>query len=142
MAFEPGGYADKLGNRYEGRWIARQLLFLLHEQLRSVTVEAVGDDEAGVDLWIDRNDGNREAQQCKAENGTKSHWTFGDLSRRGSLLLLGTLVLLIREVRLRRALQRLVYRLLTMWRSLHVKDRSSAHEVERADVHHSDRNRL
>jgi hypothetical protein len=59
-----------------------------------------------------------------------------------SLLLLGTLVLLIREVRLRRALQRLVYRLLTMWRSLHVKDRASAHNVERADAHHSDCNRL
>ena len=21
MALEPGGYADKLGNRYEGRWV-------------------------------------------------------------------------------------------------------------------------
>jgi hypothetical protein len=85
MAFEPGGYADRLGNRYEGRWIARQLLLLLHERTRSVTVEAVGDDEAGVDLWIERNDGTREAQQCKAENGTKSHWTLGDLGRRGIL---------------------------------------------------------
>ena len=26
MAFEPGGLADKLGNRYEGRWVAKQLL--------------------------------------------------------------------------------------------------------------------
>ena len=72
MALEPAGYANKLGNRYEGRWIARQLLFLLHEQLRSVKVEAAGDDEAGVDLWVERKDGNREAQQCKAENGSKS----------------------------------------------------------------------
>src|ERR1700733_14749677 len=85
MAFEPGGYSDKLGNRYEGRWVARQLLLLLHEQVRSVTVEAAGVDEAGVDLRIERKDGNREAQQCKAENGTKSHWTFADLNRRGVL---------------------------------------------------------
>jgi hypothetical protein len=85
MAFEPGGYADKLGNRYEGRWIARQLLFLLNEQVRSVTLESIGDDEAGVDLWIARNDGTREAQQCKAENGTKSLWSLNDLKRRGVL---------------------------------------------------------
>ena len=71
MAFESGGYADKLGNRFEGRWVVRQLLLLLNEQIRSVTLESVGDDEAGVDLWIERLDGVREAQQCKAENGTK-----------------------------------------------------------------------
>jgi len=26
MPLEPGGYADKLANRYEGRWVVRQLL--------------------------------------------------------------------------------------------------------------------
>ena len=36
MAFERGGYADKLGNRYEGRWVVRQLLRLLNEEIRSV----------------------------------------------------------------------------------------------------------
>ncbi len=85
MALERGGYADKLGNRYEGRWVARQLLMLLNEQYRSVMLEAVGDDEAGVDLWIERHDGSREAQQCKTENGTKSHWTLKDLKARGVL---------------------------------------------------------
>lgn len=85
MAFESGGYADKLGNRFEGRWVVRQLLLLLNEQIRSVTLESVGDDEAGVDLWIERTDGVREAQQCKAENGTKPHWTLADLKRRGVL---------------------------------------------------------
>lgn len=85
MAFEPGGYADKLGNRYEGRWVARQLLLLLNEQIRSVTLESVGDDEAGVDLWVERNDGGREAQQCKAENGSKRHWSLADLKSRGVL---------------------------------------------------------
>ena len=33
MAFEPGGRADKLGNRYEGRWVAKQLLRLLNEEM-------------------------------------------------------------------------------------------------------------
>lgn len=85
MAFEAGGYAAKLGDRYEGRWVVRQLLFLLNERLRSVTVEAVGDDEAGVDLWIERLEGGRDAQQCKGENGTKKEWTIADLKRRGVL---------------------------------------------------------
>ncbi|MEQ8785532.1 MAG: hypothetical protein RIC55_04505 [Pirellulaceae bacterium] len=85
MAFEPGGYADKLGNRYEGRWVVRQLLLLLHERLRSITIEAIGDDEAGVDLWVERNDGRREAQQCKARNRSKSNWSLADLDQRGVL---------------------------------------------------------
>lgn len=85
MALEAGGYAAKLGDRYEGRWVVRQLLLLLQERIRGVSVEAVGDDEAGVDLWIDRLDGTRDAQQCKAENGTKNAWTVADLKRRGVL---------------------------------------------------------
>ena len=52
MAFEPGGYADKLGNRYEGRWVVKQLLRLLNEEINSVTIEAIGDDEQGVDVIV------------------------------------------------------------------------------------------
>ncbi|MGH7136969.1 MAG: hypothetical protein ACREHD_14610, partial [Pirellulales bacterium] len=85
MGFEPGGYADKLGNRFEGKWVARQLLLLIQEQLRSVTLEAVGDDEAGVDLWVVRLDGRRIAQQCKARTGAKGDWSFADLAQRGVL---------------------------------------------------------
>lgn len=85
MAFEPGGVADKLGNRHEGRWVAKQLLRLLNEEIRSVTVEAIGDDERGVDLWILKNGGIRQAQQCKARNGSKESWSISDLRARGVL---------------------------------------------------------
>jgi hypothetical protein len=85
MSFDAGGHADKLGNRYEGRWVVKQLLFLLNEQLRSVTVEAIGDDEAGVDLWVGKRDQTREAQQCKANNRSKSQWTMADLGHSGVL---------------------------------------------------------
>ena len=85
MALEPGGYADKLGNRYEGRWVVKQLLRLLNEQLRSVTIEAVGDDEAGVDLWVNDKTGKRLAQQCKLRNGSRNQWTLADLNRVGVL---------------------------------------------------------
>ncbi len=85
MAFEPGGLADKLGNRHEGRWVAKQLLRLLNEEIRSVTLEAVGDDERGVDLWVVMKDGVRQAQQCKARNSGKESWSISDLGSRGVL---------------------------------------------------------
>ncbi|MFH1338920.1 MAG: hypothetical protein ABIH40_03670 [Candidatus Omnitrophota bacterium] len=85
MSFEQGGMADKLGNRYEGRWVARQLLSLLNEKISSVTIEAIGDDERGVDLWVQQNDGTREAQQCKARNANKESWSVVDLKNRGVL---------------------------------------------------------
>ncbi len=51
--------ADKLGNRYEGRWVAKQLLRLLNEDIKSVTVELIGPDEEGVDLLVVKEDGVR-----------------------------------------------------------------------------------
>jgi hypothetical protein len=85
MPFESGGLADKLGNRYEGRWVAVQLLYLLEEKIQSVTIEAIGDDEQGVDLWIVQKHGVRQAQQCKARNASKEYWPISDLIARGVL---------------------------------------------------------
>src|SRR5260221_3311087 len=82
MGFARGGTAAKLGNRYEGRWVVQQLLFLLAERIRSVQLEAIGDEEAGVDLWVTYCDGKREAQQCKAFNRSKNNWSIADLDRR------------------------------------------------------------
>lgn len=79
MGFEAGGYAEKLGNRYEGRWVVRRMIGVLADQSRSITLEAVGDDEQGVDLWLETSEGHREAQQCKAENKARSQWTMADL---------------------------------------------------------------
>ncbi|MDO9635011.1 MAG: hypothetical protein Q7J05_08260, partial [Paludibacter sp.] len=77
--------SEKLGNRYEGHWVAQQLLRLLNEDIHSVIVEAIGNDEEGVDLWIKKNDGIRQAQQCKARNGSKESWQISDLKARGIL---------------------------------------------------------
>jgi hypothetical protein len=59
-----------------------------------------------------------------------------------SLLLLGTVALLIHEVRLRRALHQLLIRLLTLWRHLNAEDRPIAPDVEGADARRPDRDRL
>lgn len=85
MAKEPGGYAGKLGNRYEGRWVVRQLMRVLNEDLRCVRCEAVGDDEDGVDLSIENLDGVRQYQQCKIRNVNRNYWSIADLDQRGIL---------------------------------------------------------
>ncbi|MBN8603119.1 MAG: hypothetical protein J0M26_18930, partial [Planctomycetes bacterium] len=82
MAYEPGGYADKLGNRYEGRWVVQQMLLLLNERLSSIQIDAVGSDQKGVDLWVTHLDKTRVAQQCKGENGNKANWSIRDLCSR------------------------------------------------------------
>lgn len=58
---------------------------MLAEKLRAVTVEEVGDNECGVDLWVERLDGSRQAQQCKIRNGSHDRWTVADLARRSIL---------------------------------------------------------
>jgi len=85
MALEPGGYADKLGNRYEGRWVARQLLRLLNEKISSLSLERVGKDEEGVDVWIEELNGVRNAQQCKIRNRSVGQWSISSLTNSGIL---------------------------------------------------------
>ena len=83
MAFEPGGMSEKLGNRYEGRWVAKQFLRLLNEDIQSVTVELIGPDEHGVDLLVAGKDGVRQLQQCKARCGSCESWTVAALRNKG-----------------------------------------------------------
>jgi AraC family transcriptional regulator of adaptative response/methylated-DNA-[protein]-cysteine methyltransferase len=85
MAFEPGGISGKLGNRYEGRWVAKQLLRLLNEEIQSVTVELIGPEEEGVDLQVVKKDGVRQLQQCKARFGNENSWSVGTLASKGIL---------------------------------------------------------
>ncbi|WP_425805580.1 hypothetical protein ACHOLT_02555 [Desulfitobacterium sp. Sab5] len=83
MPYEAGGRADKFGNRYESRWVVKQLLRLLNEEISSVIIEAIGEEEEGVDLWIKNLDGSRECHQCKARNSSKEYWDLSDLDARG-----------------------------------------------------------
>jgi hypothetical protein len=85
MGYESGGYSEKLGNRYEGRWVVRQMLFVLGGRRHTITLEAIGDDEKGVDLWVEMNDGKRNAQQCKGSLGSKNHWSMASLNSKGIL---------------------------------------------------------
>jgi len=79
-----GGWADKLGNRYEGLWTVKQLLLLLDGRVQSVQLESVNDIDGGSDLFVTSCDGLREAQQCK-KNNSKNSWTIGALAKEGVL---------------------------------------------------------
>jgi hypothetical protein len=82
MAHEPGGIADKFGNRYESDWTVRRLLGLLNERIRSVRLEPLAE---GVDLEVTLLDGVKRAEQCKSRNGDKDSWSVADLDRVGVL---------------------------------------------------------
>jgi hypothetical protein len=85
MAYEPGGMAEKLGNRYEGKWVSKQLLALINEEIKSVTVELVGTREQGVDLLVIRKDNISQFQQCKARFGSKESFSVSDIDSYGIL---------------------------------------------------------
>ncbi|WP_458408234.1 hypothetical protein [Anaerotignum sp.] len=83
MAYEIGGRADKSGNRFETNWVIYKLLEVCQEKIEYVLLEAIGEDEEGVDLWIGYNDGTREGQQCKGRNASKEYWDYGSLNQKG-----------------------------------------------------------
>ena len=80
MALEAGGYAEKLGNRYEANWVALQLLHLLEEKITWIVVEPIGDDEVGVDVIIGIDQDHTEHHQCKVGVGYNELWTLSQLN--------------------------------------------------------------
>ena len=85
MAMEAGGYAEKLGNRYEANWVTYQLLRLLDEKIASVTVEPLGSDEVGTDVIVENEDGYLEHHQCKGSIGDAEYWSAALLYGKGIL---------------------------------------------------------
>lgn len=77
MPYEKSGRADKSGNRFEIRVVVYHMLKLLEEKIDYIILEAIGDEEQGVDLWIGQKDGTQEGIQCKGRNGSKEYWDFG-----------------------------------------------------------------
>lgn len=81
MAYQKGGRTDKAGNKYETNYSILQLLRVIDEEIYSLTIEATGDDEKGIDIWIVNMDGTREGQQCKGRNFNKDKWTLAEINR-------------------------------------------------------------
>ena len=79
MSLEPGGLAEKIGNRYESSWITFQLFRLLDEKISYVQVEPLGEDEDAVDVIVGNLDGSKEHHQCKIGNISDNAWSIATL---------------------------------------------------------------
>ena len=77
MPNELGGRSDKEGNRYEIKYTILKILEVIEEKIDYVILEAIGDEEKGVDIWIGEKNGTKEGQQCKIRNSSKDSWDFG-----------------------------------------------------------------
>ncbi|MBO3445856.1 hypothetical protein [Clostridium sp. CCUG 7971] len=84
-SYELGGRADKLGNRYESRWVVNRMIDIVKEEIDSIILEAIGDEEEGVDVIIVNKDGSKEYHQCKGRNASKEKWTIADLNSKNIL---------------------------------------------------------
>lgn len=81
MSLEIGGRADKIGNQYENRFLAKLLVRLIEERLTSIEVEPLGDEGKGVEYIVETPAGKRIFYQCKASNGAQNKWSVADLDR-------------------------------------------------------------
>lgn len=77
----PGGPANKLGNRYEGLWTARQLLRLLDGRCESIRLEEPGVDKAE---FVVRRGDRSEFHQAKRA-GMRGSWSVASLAQEGVL---------------------------------------------------------
>ena len=79
MSFEKGGRADKQGNIYENRCLARVLIRLVAEEIISVVVEPAGENTDICEFYTVAKDGSKTYYQCKGSNGMNDHWRPSDL---------------------------------------------------------------
>ena len=74
-----GGEADKFGNRYESLWTVDAVLDLIDGEYADLTVEAIGDEAAGVEFVRTDDSGTREYHSIKRQQG-KGNWTIARLT--------------------------------------------------------------
>lgn len=79
MSLEHGGRADKDGNTYENRFLARLFLQLINEKFQYIQVEPVGENSDYAEFIAVDQDGFQRYYQCKASNGNYDHWRLSDL---------------------------------------------------------------
>jgi hypothetical protein len=83
MTPRPGGEADKVGNRYEGAWTVRHVLYCLAGRGSAITVEDVGDLAVGAEFTYRRTDAAVEVHQLKRQRGSANDWTVAALQAVG-----------------------------------------------------------
>ncbi|WOF75182.1 hypothetical protein QMT40_002845 [Parvibaculaceae bacterium PLY_AMNH_Bact1] len=78
-----GGIADKLGNRYEAKWLVCQLLDVIRGKAQWLRFEGINRNFEGFEFSIAR-DGIVEWHQTKVNN-QNGNWTLNSLNREGVL---------------------------------------------------------
>jgi hypothetical protein len=78
-----GGIADKLGNRYEAKWLVRQLLDVIGGKAQAVRYEGINASFDGFEFAVRRGD-VVEWHQTKINN-PNGNWTVAALQREGVL---------------------------------------------------------
>ena len=78
-----GGIADKLGNRYEAKWLVRQLLDVIGGKAQSLRFEGIDSSFSGFEFAL-RRSGATEWHQTKI-NSPNGNWTLNSLKREGVL---------------------------------------------------------
>ncbi|MDK4735901.1 hypothetical protein [Rhizobium sp. CNPSo 3490] len=78
-----GGIADKLGNRYEAKWLVRQLLDVIGGKCSTLIFEGIDPAFKGFEFSLAR-DGITEWHQTKISN-PNGNWTLAALRREGVL---------------------------------------------------------
>lgn len=79
MAPRAGGESDKYGNRYEGAWTVKHLLYCLGGEDKSITVEDLGDLGDGAEFTFRKGD-RVEVHQVKRQHGTANSWSVSSLN--------------------------------------------------------------
>ncbi|MFB6841163.1 NACHT domain-containing protein [Streptomyces sp. NPDC056361] len=83
MSPRTGGETDKFGNRYEGAWVVRHLLWILSGQGQSITVEDADPElERGSEFTF-HNGEIEEVHQLKRQNRNINSWSVSSLQERG-----------------------------------------------------------
>lgn len=72
----PGGEADKLGNRYEGRWTVFNMIDVMEEKADSIRLEQPGED--AFEFSVLRG-GRKECHQVKRQRSGRGSWTLSAL---------------------------------------------------------------
>ncbi|MBI4641386.1 MAG: hypothetical protein HY731_11870 [Candidatus Tectomicrobia bacterium] len=80
----PGGSADKLGNRYEGRWTVVCMVEVMDERADAIRLEPPGVEGEGVEFWLQREN-VREYYQAKRQHSASGRWTLAELNSKGVL---------------------------------------------------------
>ena len=77
-----GGFADKMGNKYELSWAVYYALQCIQDELRSITYEELNPDLAdGSEFTFVDEDNSTHVTQIKRQHGTNGKWTIAALHR-------------------------------------------------------------